>query len=106
MIPECLILVDHPHLISVPFVRYGSGVAIATSSPRHLQHPAWLNNLLANPQSTVILNGHEVAVRARLASTGEAHGLLPKLIEVWPPLATYLKRVHEQCVRLFILEPI
>ena len=42
------------------------GVAIATSSPRHLQHPGWLNNLLANQQSTVIVPESPVvcAVRA------------------------------------------
>ena len=111
-IGECLILLDQARnsevveRVSLPFVRHGTGVAVVASSPRHTKHPSWSNSLMVNAAATVLLHGQELAMRARLATPDEGIELWPRLIAVWPPLRTYLKRVHEHRIRLFILEPV
>ena len=47
-------------------------------------HPAWSTNLLAHPDVMVLVNGENVAVRARLASGEERQELWPLLVGSWP----------------------
>ncbi len=64
---------------------------------------AWPRNLLANPKATVQIGRQTARYRSRPASEEEVERYWPRLLEVWPPLQTYLERSGERFV--FVLEP-
>lgn len=67
-------------------------------------HPAWTQNLLANPEATVQIGARTEHVVARLATDQERRRLWPQLIEVYPPWQAYTGWT-ERGFRLFELEP-
>lgn len=68
--------------------------------------PAWALNLLADPLATVTVKGRLVPVRARVVVGAERDRLWRKLVTVWPPYETYVRRAGGRDIRVFRLEPV
>ncbi|WP_051940271.1 nitroreductase family deazaflavin-dependent oxidoreductase [Phaeacidiphilus oryzae] len=68
------------------------------------RHPAWTGNLLAEPEARAEHRGRTFPVRARLLEGDQREEAWQKLLRMWPPYATYQKRVDRQ-LRIFRLTP-
>ncbi|MFF5446792.1 nitroreductase family deazaflavin-dependent oxidoreductase [Streptomyces sp. NPDC012888] len=66
-------------------------------------HPAWTANLLRHPDADISWRGQDIAVRARLLAGEEREAAWRKVLEFWPPYATYQARIERE-IRLFRLE--
>ena len=67
-------------------------------------HPAWTGNLLAHPDATVLVDGQQIPVRARLVTGAERARHREMLLEVWPGYADYERRAGGRDLRLFRLD--
>ena len=54
--------------------------------------PGWYKNLLANPEVDVERNRETARYRARTLATEEAGKVWPKLLELYPPYASYQRK--------------
>jgi deazaflavin-dependent oxidoreductase (nitroreductase family) len=68
------------------------------------RHPAWSENLLAEPAAEVIVNAQRRPVRARRADEDDFRRMWPRMLEIWPAWATYRTRTDRE-FRAFFLEP-
>jgi deazaflavin-dependent oxidoreductase (nitroreductase family) len=55
-------------------------------------HPGWYRNLTANPRVKVELSNGARDCQARTLSSDEAGKVWPKLLELYPPYASYQKK--------------
>jgi deazaflavin-dependent oxidoreductase (nitroreductase family) len=53
------------------------------------QNPSWFENLLADPEATIQVQGDEVPVRASTAEGAERGRLWSEMTEVWPAYDEY-----------------
>jgi deazaflavin-dependent oxidoreductase (nitroreductase family) len=67
------------------------------------RHPAWVHNLRANPQATVVVGREEQSVTAREASGEERDRLWRLVTEAFPLYQTYQQRTT-RLIPLFVLE--
>ncbi len=86
------------------YMPWDDGFVVVGSNWGQAHHPAWSTNLLAHPDVMVLVNGENVAVRARLASGEERQELWPLLVGSWPAFETYEVRASGREIRVFILE--
>jgi deazaflavin-dependent oxidoreductase (nitroreductase family) len=68
------------------------------------RHPAWYLNLKANPETIAWWEGRKRSVRARDADPSERERLWPKMVDLYPPYASYQRRTDRQ-IPVVILEP-
>lgn len=90
--------------VPVLYVRIGACLVIAGSNWGQRQHPAWSENLLANPVAKVQIGNERGAYRATRATTEERARLWLELDRIWPAYETYRKRAGRD-IRVFVLEP-
>lgn len=83
----------------------GTPVVIASNFGRE-HHPAWSENLLADPDATVEHRGDRRPVRARLLDDDERTRVWPQAVQSWPGYATYRDATAGvRDIRMFALEP-
>lgn len=82
----------------------GGWVVAATNFGREA-HPAWSENLLADPDVRIEVGGRTIDVRARLATEQERAEVWPEFVRSWPAYDTYLETAAHRDVRVFVLEP-
>lgn len=70
------------------YIRVDGGFALAATNWGQRQHPAWSVNLVANPHTTVEVNGKTIQVRARLVDDQEKAALWSRFVEIWPAYDT------------------
>lgn len=87
------------------YVELERGWAVAATSFGRGDHPAWSQNLLADPRAEVTIDRRTVPVRARLVDDEERERLMPAFIAVWPAYRDYRARLTHRDVRVFRLEP-
>jgi deazaflavin-dependent oxidoreductase (nitroreductase family) len=87
------------------YLCHGDALAVAASNWGQAHHPAWSENLLANPEARVELSGGGFPVSARLADESERGELWPRFLAMWPAYAAYAERAESREIRLFVLEP-
>ncbi len=93
-----------PRTVPLLYVPDGARYVVIASNWGQQHHPAWSANLLAEPDATVSIHGHDVAVRARLADPAERDRLWPSITRTWPAYDTYVERSGRD-IRVFLLEP-
>jgi deazaflavin-dependent oxidoreductase (nitroreductase family) len=76
-------------------------VASFAGSPRH---PAWFNNLTANPDVKVQLGGRVYAARARVTAGEERERLWRMVVAAAPGFADYQRKAGERTIPLVRLE--
>ncbi len=106
-----LLLLDHVGAHSgqrrtapLVYMRDGENLVIVASKGGHPQHPAWLHNLRAHPDTEVQIGSKRTAVHAREADAEERARLWPRLIEHNPHWERYRLRTERQ-IPVVILEP-
>lgn len=87
------------------FVRHGDALAVAASNWGQPHHPGWSENLLADPHATVVVDGRQVDVVARLAAPDERTVLWPRFDTMYAGFAAYRQRADRRAIRIFVLEP-
>jgi len=71
------------------FVRDGENVAIIASKGGAPEHPAWYQNLAAEPRVQVQLKDDVYNAVARTAEGAERERIWPRAVEAWPQYADY-----------------
>jgi deazaflavin-dependent oxidoreductase (nitroreductase family) len=59
-------------------------------------HPSWFENLQANPDAEIQVQGERIPVRASTAEGDERSRLWSLMTEVWPPYDDYQARTDRQ----------
>jgi deazaflavin-dependent oxidoreductase (nitroreductase family) len=59
-------------------------------------HPSWFENLQANPDAEIQVQGERIPVRASTAEGEERSRLWSLMTEVWPPYDDYQARTERQ----------
>jgi deazaflavin-dependent oxidoreductase (nitroreductase family) len=105
-----LLLLDHVgaksgKLRTTPLVYMPDGdeLLIVASKGGHPQHPAWLHNLRAHPETEVQIGNRRVKVRAREADAEERRRLWPKAADYNPHWGRYRERTSRE-IPLVLLE--
>jgi len=106
-----MLLLDHTgarsgrrRTIPLGYVRDGSDVVIVASKGGSPQHPSWLHNLLAHPETTIQIGSRRAAVTARVATDAERERLWPRVLDAYAGYADYQRRTS-RAIPLIILEP-
>ncbi|MFG2574580.1 nitroreductase family deazaflavin-dependent oxidoreductase [Streptomyces sp. NPDC048481] len=82
----------------------GRGWTLVGSNFGRTGHPAWTANLLARPDAEISWKGADIPVTARLLTGEERAAAWQRLLDFWPPYATYQERVERE-IRVFRLTP-
>ncbi|MGQ0576175.1 MAG: nitroreductase family deazaflavin-dependent oxidoreductase [Pseudonocardia sp.] len=82
----------------------GPDLVLVASKGGHPQHPAWLHNLKANPDTTVQVGRERRAVRARVAGPDERARLWALAVAVYPGYDGYQARTQRQ-IPVVVLQP-
>ena len=90
--------------VPVIYLEDGERAVLVASNWGRASHPAWSENLLAQPEAVIETGEGRRYVRARLADAEEKRRLWPRLIEIWPAYTTY-EQVSGRELRVFLLEP-
>lgn len=68
------------------------------------EHPAWMKNLLADPDAEIQDRAAKIPVRARVAEGEERARLWSLMTEVWPPYDDYQTKT-DRLIPVVVLEP-
>ncbi len=93
-----------PRTMPVAAIPWGADIAILGTNYAQPRSPAWVHNLLADPQATVTWRQSRVRVRARVARADEVEGIWSMADEVFIGFTGYRARVHDRAVYQFVLE--
>jgi deazaflavin-dependent oxidoreductase (nitroreductase family) len=86
------------------YIRDGDAYVVIASKGGHPRNPAWVHNLLANPDTTMQAGGRRLDVHARVATPEERERLWPRAVEAYGGYAGYQRRTERE-IPLVILEP-
>jgi deazaflavin-dependent oxidoreductase (nitroreductase family) len=111
-VPGKMLLLDHKGAKSgiertspLLYFRDGEDLVIVASKGGFPKHPAWYHNLKANPDTTVQVASHHLAVRARVASLEERERLWPLAVKAYHGYEDYAARSKGREIPLVVLEP-
>jgi len=92
--------------ITIPlmYVPYEQGVLLVASQGGAPKHPVWYNNFVKHPEIEVRHRGHEMKLRARLASAEERPALWPICDACYAPFEEYRARTDRE-IPIFVCEP-
>jgi deazaflavin-dependent oxidoreductase (nitroreductase family) len=88
----------------VIYVRDGDAFVISSEDFGQARPAAWPLNLDRDPHAEVQIGDRILNCRARRLTEPEAETFWPRLVEVWPPHATYRRRSGQR--HSFLLEPL
>ncbi|HVS07203.1 MAG TPA: nitroreductase family deazaflavin-dependent oxidoreductase [Candidatus Dormibacteraeota bacterium] len=88
--------------VPVLYLEDDGHLVIVASNWGNKRHPAWSENLLANPTVEVRLRGDTRRFQARLLEGDEKQRLWPRLLEIWPAWSSYQERTDRD-FRMFLL---
>ncbi|MGI5398278.1 nitroreductase family deazaflavin-dependent oxidoreductase [Streptomyces sp. CA-135486] len=91
-----------PRVTPLACMPSGDGWILVGSNFGREAHPSWTTNLLAHPDAEVNWRGEDIAVHARLLTSGERETVWREALAFWPPYATYQARVSRE-IRVFRL---
>ena len=83
----------------------GPRIVVVASRAGHPSHPAWFQNLMAHPETTVQVGREVREVRARVADDAERDRLWPRLTAMFPPYEIYERNAKPRELPIVILEP-
>ena len=82
----------------------GDAYLVVASKGGHPQHPSWLHNLRANPETEAQVGRQRIQVRAREATPEERERLWPRAAEYNSHWGRYRERTSRE-IPLVLLEP-
>jgi F420H(2)-dependent quinone reductase len=86
------------------YSRDGEDLILVASKGGHPKNPAWLHNLVANPDTTIQIGSSRRDVHARVADAAERERLWLLVVAVNSGYDDYQKRTERE-IPLVILEP-
>jgi len=91
-----------PRTSPLLYVRDGDDFIVVGTNFGQEHHPAWTNNLQANPRATIEVGPERLTVDAVLVSDADFPGQWNKLVQLYPGYAGYLARSgrHPRMFRL------
>ena len=81
------------------------GIAVIASNFGQHHHPAWMYNLLKDPEGVYEMEGQTVRYRAVLAEGERRADIWRRGMAIYPGWAQYEKRTQHRGIRIFVLEP-
>ena len=84
--------------LTLPLIygRDGERVVIVASRGGAPTHPAWYENLTAQPEISVQVMADRFKARARTATPAEKPALWKKMVAIWPPYEEYQQRAPRE----------
>jgi deazaflavin-dependent oxidoreductase (nitroreductase family) len=82
----------------------GRAIVAGTSFAR-ARHPAWTDNLLADPDAVIVVRGRRLPVRASLIPPAGRDAAWARIERQWPGYRGY-ERDSGRVVRMFLLRPV
>jgi deazaflavin-dependent oxidoreductase (nitroreductase family) len=111
-VPGKMLLLDHVGAKSgvkrtspLLYVKDGEDLVIVASKGGFPKHPAWFHNLKANPDTTVQVGSHVLAVHARVATPEERERLWKMAVAAYHGYEDYAVRSKGREIPLVVLEP-
>jgi deazaflavin-dependent oxidoreductase (nitroreductase family) len=83
--------------------RHGEDFLVVASKGGAPSHPAWYENLVADPDVKVQVRGDRFAARARTAKADERPELWSAMTAVWPPYDEYQQKTDRE-IPVVVLE--
>lgn len=83
--------------------RDGDNYLIVASAGGAPQHPGWYHNLMANPETTINLNGETISVRAGDAGA-DRDALWKRIVTAEPRFGAYETKT-DRLIPIVVLEP-
>ncbi|SHN45271.1 nitroreductase family deazaflavin-dependent oxidoreductase [Cryptosporangium aurantiacum] len=93
-----------PRTSALIFGRDGEDYLVVASTGGAPRHPAWYQNLTANPDAEIQVKTERLRVRARTAGDAEKPRLWRIMTEVWPNYDTYQTRTS-RVIPVVVLSP-
>jgi deazaflavin-dependent oxidoreductase (nitroreductase family) len=84
----------------------GEGYAVFASKAGAQTNPAWLHNLIANPDAIVEVGTETVKVRARVAEPTERDVIYARQAERVPQFAKYEETAAPRKIPVVVLDPV
>lgn len=91
-----------PRRVPLLYAKIDGGLAVMASNFGFSHHPAWSENLLADPAATVLIRGAETPVRAELLTGAERETAWKSLLRLWPAYRDYARHAGRE-LRVFKL---
>lgn len=91
-----------PRTVPLAFIPVDGTRYVVASNFGRGSHPAWSENLLADPDATIETRGRTVVVRAELLGPAEKAAVWPRLLERWPAYDRY-REISGRDLRVFAL---
>ena len=82
------------------------GYVIVASKGGAPDHPSWYKNLLANPETEIMVGTKVIKVRARTVSGAQRAKLWELAVGFWPPYVDYQKKAPQREIPVVLLEPV
>lgn len=92
-----------PRTTPLVYLVDGQRILLAGSNFGGERHPAWSNNLIANPDAVVVIGGEEHLVRAKLLEGAEREAAYASFEAAAAPYRAYKGRTDRE-IRVFALE--
>ncbi|WP_433198182.1 nitroreductase family deazaflavin-dependent oxidoreductase [Nocardia sp. CA-107356] len=84
------------------YVHDGDTLYVIGSNFGRVKHPAWTNNLLANPEATVAIAGERIPVRATPVESAAKDAIFARFVEIASAYDAYRSRTTRD-LRIFAL---
>ncbi len=82
-----------------------NAIAVAASKAGQPTHPAWLHNLIANPETTIQIGSVVREIRARIATDEERDRLWSKFVAFYPGYEFFQSNAKGRKIPIVILNP-
>lgn len=94
-----------PHTVPLLYIRDEPRLLVVASYGGRARHPAWYDNLVADPLVRVQVGAKRVEMVARTAESEERAVWWPRVVEAFADYAVYQSRT-DRVIPLVFLEPI
>jgi len=94
-----------PRVTPLIYTVDGDGYFVVGSNWGEPGHPAWVLNLLANPEATIEVGSRQQVVNARLLTGAERTTVWQRLIRSWPLYADLAARAGDRELPVVSLRP-
>jgi deazaflavin-dependent oxidoreductase (nitroreductase family) len=94
---------NYSTMLTAPMVD-GDRIILVASKGGDDRDPDWYQNIVANPDVELILNGARRMMRARSADVAERFELWPRIIATYKPYGSYRRRTSRD-IPIVICEP-
>jgi len=92
------------HVTPVMYILDGNNYVVTASNNGAKNNPGWFGNLMANPKTTIEVDGSSRNVTAHKANVEEKSRLWPQLVKQAPFFEDYQKKVKRD-IPMEILQP-